>query len=682
MTQLVDLHLMAMPLAYPFHPSSQIGYLHGYVESMFPEGLQVFSHHAFLTILNDLEGADLGTFFEEYSLVGEEVLFLATCYSAFKHGEYDLPPARGFTDIFARYDRPWEDMPNESQQSLVPISPRKVMDLAEATERYIETSLIPALRDDRVNVIGFTASFCQVFGSILAARHIVRMTDKPVIFVFGGSSFSLPEGLRALEAWGLDGFVVMGSGEAPLHEFLQICLDADGDEDLKAVLESANPINVCRVGRAMKPIDLRMGKRYMDALPDPNYESYFSDLRALCASDSDYRFLLNRFVSLPVEGSRGCFAKCDFCHNPNITSEFRSLSGKAVAERVDRMKNKYGVADITFVDSVSNTWAEDYADSLIDRGETIKAFMELRVHAPETFWTKLALSGATTLQLGIEAISDPLLTNMRKATTVAQNIAATKYMTELGTRDASNLIIQHPKSTLYDVAETIRVMKLLEHMPIFHLSRFVVSHASPIYNQLTDEQKQRLQTGFDWLPRSMERYGWPRHLSYTWPTEWIDADVQQAWLDFQEWYREHVDEIRDRDLEPTLTVECVEDGLRIEDTRYGRRVEIHLTGDDAVLYELCHKPHRRDQITKAIGWSSERIDPILERFMRDGIVLDAGDYFLSIALRSRQTLLDNFVRAEASSPKMRAIIPIGAPQPLRQRTVRVDRPYTTSLPQG
>ncbi|WP_423596499.1 radical SAM protein [Roseateles sp. MS654] len=671
---------MAMPLAYPFHPSSQIGYLHGYVEAMFPERLEVHSHHAFLKILNDLEGADLGTFFEEYSLVGEEVLFLATCYSAFKHGEYDLPPARGFSDVFARYDRPWQDTPNESQQTLVPISPSKVMELADATERYIEATLLPALRGDRINVIGFTASFCQVFGSILAARHIARLTDKPVVFLFGGSSFSLPEGLRALKAWGLDGYVVMGSGEAPLHEFLQVCLDADSPHGIHDVIEAANLTNVCRVGRQMKPIDLRMGKRYMDTLPDPNYQSYFSDLRALCAGDNDYRFLLTRFVSLPVEGSRGCFAKCDFCHNPNITSEFRSLSGQAVAERVNRLTQRYGVPDITFVDSVSNTWAEDYADSLLDRGETIKAFMELRVHAPETFWTKLALSGATTLQLGIEAISDPLLSSMRKATTVAQNIAATKYMTELGTRDASNLIIQHPKSTLYDVQETIRVMRLLEHMPIFHLSRFVVSHASPIYNELTEEKKQQLKTGFDWLPRSLEEYGWPRHLSYTWPSEWIDPDVHQAWLDFQGWYREHVQEIAAREIEPTLTVSAVDGELRIVDTRHSRRREILLTGDEAQLYELCHKPHRKDQIIKVIGWCEERITPILERFVREGIVLDAGEYFLSIALRSRQTLLDNLARAEAASAKTRTIIPISAPVPLRQKQVRIDRPYTTSLP--
>lgn len=674
MQQHLDLHLMAMPLAYPFHPSSQLGYLHGYVETMFPQQVEVHSHHAFLKILNDLEGADLGKFFEEYSLVGEEILFLATCYSAFKHGEYELPPARGFSEIFAKYARPWEDVVNESQQTLVPISPEKVMALADVTERYVERTLLPLLKRDRVNVIGFTASFCQVFGSILAARHIQRMTDIPVVFLFGGSSFSLPEGLRALEAWGLDGFVIMGSGEAPLHEFLQTCLEV---EDIAAAadhLEQANLINVCRVGRPAKPIDLRMAKRYMDALPDPNYASYFSDLRTLCEGEDTYRFLLNRFVSLPVEGSRGCFAKCDFCHNPNITSEFRSLSGTAVAERVERLTARYGVPDITFVDSVSNTWAEDYADLLLARGETIKAFMELRVHAPETFWTKLALSGATTLQLGIEAISDPLLSNMRKATTVAQNIAATKYMTELGTRDASNLIIQHPRSTLYDVQETIRVMRLLEHLPVFHLSRFVVSHASPIYNELTDEQKQQLSTGFDWLPRTLERFGWPRHLSYTWPQEWMDPAVSKAWIDFQSWYRQHVQDLGNRTLEPTLSVTSVPEGLLIEDTRYGRRKELLLSGDDAFLYELCHKPHRKDQIIKVTGWAEERVAPVLERFVQDGIVLDAGDYYLSIALRSRQTLLDNLAKSD-KAPKGRPIIPIAMPAPLRQKAPRADGPY-------
>ena len=346
-----SLHLLAMPLAYPLHPSSQLGYLHGFVEYSFAERVAVRSYHAFLPILHAVEGVGMTEFFETYSLAGEEILYLACSYYARQAGESDtMAPAREFDDALAIYNGYRLSKENDAQQPLVPISRAKIITLSEAMQSYLDTVLIPSLHSNQLNVIGMTASFCQVFGSIFAARHIQRSTKKQVLFVFGGSSYSLPEGSRTLEAWGVDGLLVAGSGETPLAQLLEVCLALDPSDDPITEIAARNLSNVTRIGSTPRMIDLGMTRSFMDQLPDPNYDDYFECLKLLCPDEDTYQYALKNLVSIPLEGSRGCFAKCDFCHNPNITSQFRTLTGEKVAQRALAMIERYGASDITFVD--------------------------------------------------------------------------------------------------------------------------------------------------------------------------------------------------------------------------------------------------------------------------------------------------------------------------------------------
>ncbi|MBI1788020.1 MAG: radical SAM protein [Acidobacteria bacterium] len=641
------LHLVAMPLAYPMHPSSQLGYLHGYIEQEFKDRVPVRSHSAYLDILCNLEGESMTEFFEKYSLLGEELLFLVCCYRAARRGRANTPPGKNFAAIWKLYHEYQSSELNVSQQEIVPISKRKIAALNDTMESYLEQKLIPSLLDGCLNVVGFTATFCQVFGSIFAASYIREHTSKQVLFVFGGSSFALPEATRTLERWGVDGLMVAGSGEAPLTQILESCLELKGDEsrDPTGAIDSRDLINVTRVGSPRKPIDLNMAKSFMGTIPDPNYDEYFANLRSHCDDEGAYEYAVSNFVSVPLEGSRGCFARCDFCHNPDITSEFRTLTGPKVAERAIRMCEKYGRRDVTFVDSVCNTWAEQYADTLLAQDNRIGAFMEMRVHEPESFWTKLSLSGVRAVQLGVEAISEPLLQNMRKGTKVLQNLSATKYMAEMGLANPSNLIIHHPKSTVADVEETERIMMVVEHFPICLLSLFVVSYASPIYKELDEDRKSQLIRGFDWLPHELREYSWPRHLSYTYPPEWIGAEVVAAWRSFQTWYDEHVKGVLER--KPVFTVEKARDGLLFVDTRFGQDRRYTLSGDFARVYGICHSVSKAPAIAEQSGLSLAVVDDILRELVDRAMIVKVGERYLSLALRPREELVENLLRKKS-----------------------------------
>ncbi len=644
------LHLVAMPLAYPMHPSSQLGYLHGFAEREFAGRLPVRSYSAFLDILFNLEGEAMTEFFEKYNLLGEEILFLTCSYHAARRERAHTAPAKTFDTAFKLYHDFQRSSRNVSQQEIVPISKEKIAALNDAMESYLEETFLPSLQEECLNVVGFTATFCQVFGSIFAANYIRKHSNQKVLFVFGGSSFSLPEGTRTLSRWGVDGLMVSGSGEVPLAQILECCLEmcAEDSEDAAAAIDARNLNNVTRVGSARKPIDLKMPKTFMGTLPDPNFDEYFDNLRSLCNDDDAYEYAVSNFVSIPLEGSRGCFARCDFCHNPDITSEFRTLTGQDVAERALRICARYDRRDITFVDSVCNTWAEDYADYLLARDEKIVAFAEMRVHEPEPFWTKLGLAGVRAVQLGVEAISEPLLQNMRKGTKVLQNLSATKYMAEMGVANESNLIIHHPKSTVADVEETKRIMSLTEHFPTCMLSLFVVSYASPVYKELSEDRKAQLIRGFDWLPEELRDYSWPRHLSYTYPAEWLDPEVVAAWRDFQRWHADHVERVLA--CRPVFTVERVADQLEFVDTRFGQHRRYSLTGDWARVYNLCHTVSKAKAVAEQVRLSLDDATGMLTELAERSMIVKVGERYLSLALRPRRELVENLARKNGERP--------------------------------
>ena len=561
------LHLLSMPMHDPLHPSAQLGYLHGHVKRAFGNRLGVHSYSGHSTILFDLEGAGMGEYFSTHRLFGEEIFFLACCY--------DYP--RLFEQVYTNYQK--------FRLPEVHLLPEQILRLCEAMRSYLRSRLLPSLASEHLNVIGMTATFAQFFASIFAAKFIRDNTDKSLLFVFGGASMSLPEAARALHLWEVPSLFVTGAGEGPLEKILNCCLELKPEHANLALdhISERGIVNVNQTGCAAKPINLNLSRSEMDGIGDPDYDEFFSNLRSLCASSDVYDQLLE-LIAIPIEGSRGCFARCDFCQNPNITTRFRSLTGQQVAARARRLTGRYRADRLYFADSVCNSWAEDYADDLLAHSQSFSAFMEMRVHAPESFFAKLAVVGVKEMQLGIEALSDPLLRAIGKGTSVLQNLRAAKYLAELGIKSASNLITHHPKSTVADIEETKRVIRLTRHFPQLSLSRFVISYASPIYNALSAEQLGTLTRGFTWLPEDLKDYSLVRDLAYPYPDAWLDPELDAEWETFRRWYND----MQARSGLAKLVVECRDSVLEITDTRFDAMRRHRLTGETSKVFNLCH----------------------------------------------------------------------------------------------
>ena len=109
------------------------------------------------------------------------------------------------------------------------------------------------------------------------------------------------------------------------------------------------------------------------ALPD--YDEYFAALRLACADETVYA-AFRAATDVLVEGSRGCFARCDFCGLNRVWQGFRKHSADQVVRGTVALTRKYRTSQVFFVDNVCDTWAEEYARMLVQGGIRQRSFMD------------------------------------------------------------------------------------------------------------------------------------------------------------------------------------------------------------------------------------------------------------------------------------------------------------------
>ena len=358
-----------------------------------------------------------------------------------------------------------------------------------------------------------------------------------------------------------------------------------------------------------------------------------------------------------MEGSRGCFCSCDFCALNRTWQGFRKRPAEQIVNDTLALSRKYHTSHVQFVDNVCDAWAKEYARTLVQNRIQVQSFMELRAAHPERFWTLLALAGVETIQVGIEALSSPLLNAIGKGTSVVQNVAAHKHLSEVGIRPSHNLMMHHPASTLADVRETGRILKQITHLGAFHMVDFALIPGSPLYERLSNEERARLRPTCTFkLPAGASRYA--LEYSFELPESLKPSpDVFRAWNFLKRQYQH--EQRRNRRRRTRLEViRAASDVLRITDTRDDKVLFYDVAGAAAQIYDACHCGLKLDEIVATTGLTSVAVKTELTRFLRSKLVLQIDDYYLSLATRPRNELLQRFYESESNRL-------VGAPQACR-----------------
>ena len=152
-----------------------------------------------------------------------------------------------------------------------------------------------------------------------------------------------------------------------------------------------------------------------------------------------------------------------------------------VAE-INHLTDKHQALSVSLVDNVlpRNTSTEVFTK--LDRlKKDLRLFAEIRA---TTSWPELkvmAKAGIQEVQIGIEALSTPLLKKLHKGTSAIQNLEIMKNCEALGIENISNLILYFPGSDERDVALTLQSIEFaLPYRPL-KTAAFWLGRGSPVW---------------------------------------------------------------------------------------------------------------------------------------------------------------------------------------------------------
>jgi anaerobic magnesium-protoporphyrin IX monomethyl ester cyclase len=255
--------------------------------------------------------------------------------------------------------------------------------------------------------IGIIAGYYQYRKLIKLSEAINKSKNKP-LYLLGGHGPS-PEPEFFIKKTNAD-IVVIGEGEETIIELLSAIENHKSLEDVKGI--AFNKDNKIVINQRRPTI------QDVDSIPFPAYEMfpihYYSLLRMPHVNNKDF--------VMPLLSGRGCPFQCTFCYR--MDKGFRPRSNDSIIEEIRFLKQEYGITYIAFFDELlmsseerTVSLCEDFINSTLN----IKWDCNGRLNYAKPEVLKLMKkAGCVFINYGIEAISDIVLKNMKKALTVKQ----------------------------------------------------------------------------------------------------------------------------------------------------------------------------------------------------------------------------------------------------------------------
>lgn len=480
------------------------------------------------------------------------------------------------------------------------------------------------------DLIGFTTTFQQNLASLALAR-LIRQRYPDKVIVFGGGNCEGVMGQELLRSFPCIDFVCSGESD---HSFPELVRRLSAGEPLVGV-----PGLVTREGeeaRLMAPPDKIHD---MDALPDPDFDDYFAEIRRGPLSGA-----LN--PSLLIETARGCWwgakSHCTFCGLNGDTMAFRSKSAERAMGEIERQVARHGIRQFQAVDNII---AIDYFKTLLpmlkEKALGVTFFYEVKSNLKRDQVKLLREAGVMAVQPGIEALNSHVLQLMKKGVTAIHNIALLKWCKDYGIEAAWNLLYGFPGETAADYEETAAYVEAIPHLrppgaaAIIRLDRF-----SPNFNQAEQFGIANIR------PFALYRYLYPlpperiENLAYFFEYEHRDGRKPESYMGRTLELVKAWNENPKGDLRKQYDADLAE--LVVTDSRPGREpMRYPFNGIQREIYEYCEDVRSRNAIqqmaTAKVGDTpdlEESLDRFLEQMTKLQLMVREGNQYLSIAVGS------------------------------------------------
>jgi radical SAM superfamily enzyme YgiQ (UPF0313 family) len=301
--------------------------------------------------------------------------------------------------------------------------------------------------------------FSVVVTNQVAVIYLVRTLSElrpDLRIVLGGPHFNSENVKPWAEAFSQVDAIIVGEGRSALAAWVTKSEDA---MDGQIVRRSSHPPRIRMQPTASppwKPADWSM----------VDWNSYLN-----VTADS-FAERASAGAAIPVMGAQGCsYNRCTFCYEVLLAPRHHPRQIEDVVEEICLQRSLYGREDFFFTDLDFNSDYQrtiDLADLIKKKSPGIRFHCWLRAHElDELILMKLYEAGAKSWFVGIEAVTDHLLSLMRKGYNGAHARKVIKTMADFAekrnVRYGFNLIPNYPGETIEDVIETFEVISSERH---------------------------------------------------------------------------------------------------------------------------------------------------------------------------------------------------------------------------
>ncbi|MGB0384023.1 MAG: RiPP maturation radical SAM C-methyltransferase [Ardenticatenaceae bacterium] len=505
----------------------------------------------------------------------------------------------------------------------------EILDVQSKISVFLEQCLVEVLRH-QPKIVGFTSTFQQHVASLALAKRIKAQAPN-IFIVFGGANCEGIMGVESVRQFPFIDAIVSGEGDLVFPELVQRALADKTCDDMLGVYTARNidlmltdlPLNAPSV-------------RNMDALPFPDYSDFFEQIEKHALS------VPKNSIRLMFETSRGCWwgekNHCTFCGLNGSTMMYRSKSSERALAELTYLTKKYPSYAVSVVDNILDMkYFKDFLPELAERQLGVELFYEVKSNLKKEQLRLMRDAGITMIQPGIESLSTDVLKLMRKGVKGIQNIQLLKWCKELGVKAYWNVLCGFPGESPEEYQGMAELVPFLSHLPppeswgIIRLDRF-----SPNFDKAN-------QLGFkDVLPYPAYYYIYPfnpsivANLAYFFTFQYQEnqdvvsytAPLAKQIIDWQNSYQES-----------DLFWVDKKSGLLIWDLRpISQEHLVFLTGWQRILYMACDVARSAKQLGRIVAQHKEpsipqeKIQKILDHFVKRGLMVCEGNSYLSLAI--------------------------------------------------
>jgi ribosomal peptide maturation radical SAM protein 1 len=514
-------------------------------------------------------------------------------------------------------------------------SSRDVADLvlairAEAVPAYLD-SCIDTVLAEAPTLVAFSCLYDQTIASLALAKRL-KEAEPRLRIAFGGYAVHGETGRHLIECFPWIDYVGEGPGEA---QIVTLALDSVREP-------RGGPGVVTRNKEEL--VSLPPAQFHIRDSPYPDFSDFRRDIERLAERHQvhiDFRVA-------PYESSRGCWwgqkSHCVFCGIDDDTLKYSFKPHDQTARELAQLFSDFSsVKQVRLVDYIlPHTYFQTLLPELAKSGLGGGLSCELKANLKEHHIELLKRAGFLEFQPGIESFSTPVLRRMKKGVSGIQNALLLKLARTRGLLVHYNFLYGFPGDEVEDYERLLHVTPLLYHLdpPMSYIEVLITRFAplqqqhvafggtrSPTYHPYYDvvfDERTLESFGFD-----LERYCYYFTKHYELSPE-LRRLYQLLGHQVAHWQNRYRDE-----AQPELTASRRDDRIHVLDTRFSHRREFSLEPLATRVYECVDtKIANPSQIRSGMAGtvSIAEIEDILDRLVRDRVVLREGNQYVGLAI--------------------------------------------------